>query len=74
MKYADDLVLLAKEEVVLQGMIDGLTETGRCYGMGTNDVKKKKTNKKKNTHKGDRNIKAIIPIPIMTDPKQPENV
>jgi len=36
MKYADYLVLLAKEEVVLQGMIDGLTETGRCYGMGTN--------------------------------------
>jgi hypothetical protein len=26
-KYADDLVLLAKEEAVLQGMIDRLTET-----------------------------------------------
>jgi len=36
MKYADDLVLLAKEEVVLHGTTDGLTETGRCYGMGTN--------------------------------------
>jgi hypothetical protein len=36
MKYADDLVLLAKEEVVLQGMNDGLTETGRRDGMETN--------------------------------------
>ena len=25
-KYADDLVLMAKEETVLQGMIDNLTE------------------------------------------------
>jgi hypothetical protein len=30
-KYADDLVLLAKEEKVLQDMIDRLIETGRCY-------------------------------------------
>jgi hypothetical protein len=29
-KYTDDLVLLAKEEMVLQGMIDRLTEIGRC--------------------------------------------
>jgi hypothetical protein len=36
MKYADDLVLLAKEKMVLQGMIDRLTETGRCYGMEMN--------------------------------------
>jgi len=42
MKYADDLVLLAKEEVVLQGMIDGLTKTGRFYAMGTNVEKKTK--------------------------------
>jgi len=27
-KYADDLVLMAKEETVLQGMIDKLIETG----------------------------------------------
>jgi hypothetical protein len=27
-KYADDLVLLAKEEIVLQDMIDKLIETG----------------------------------------------
>jgi hypothetical protein len=31
-KHADDLVLLAKEEAVQQGMIDRLTEIGRCYG------------------------------------------
>jgi hypothetical protein len=35
-KYADDLVLLAKEETVLQDMIDKLTEIGRCYGMDMN--------------------------------------
>jgi hypothetical protein len=29
-KYADDLVLLAKKVTVLQGMIDRLTEIGRC--------------------------------------------
>ena len=28
-KYADDLVLMAKEEAVLQVMIDKLIETGR---------------------------------------------
>jgi hypothetical protein len=28
-KYADDLVLLAKEETVLQGMFDRLIEIGR---------------------------------------------
>ena len=32
MKYADDLVLLAKEEAVLQGMSERLNEIGRCYG------------------------------------------
>jgi hypothetical protein len=32
-KYAADLVLLAEEETVLQGMTDRLTEIGRCYGM-----------------------------------------
>jgi hypothetical protein len=35
-KYADDLVLLAKEEMVLQEIIDGLIEIGRCYGMEMN--------------------------------------
>jgi len=32
-KYADDLVLLAKEEKQLQDMIDKLIEIGRCYGI-----------------------------------------
>ena len=32
-KYADDLVLLAKEEKQLQDMVDKLIEIGRCYGM-----------------------------------------
>jgi hypothetical protein len=32
-KYADDLMLLAKEEALLQGMIERLNEIGRCYGM-----------------------------------------
>ena len=40
-KYAGELVLLAKEENVLQDMIDKLIETGRCYGMEMN-VKKTK--------------------------------
>jgi len=30
-KYADDLVLPAKEDKVLQDMTDKLTEIGRCY-------------------------------------------
>jgi len=35
-KYADYFVLLAKEEKVLQDMIDKLIEIGRCYGMEMN--------------------------------------
>ena len=34
-------MLLAKEETVLQGMIDRLTEIGRCYGMEMNMEKTK---------------------------------
>jgi len=41
-KYAYDLVLMAKEETVLQGMIDKLIEFGRCYGMEINVGKKQK--------------------------------
>ena len=41
LKYADDLVLLAKEEKVLQDMIDKLTEIGGCYGMEMNVGKTK---------------------------------
>ena len=33
-KYADDLVLMAKEETVLQGMIDKLIEIGRQMNVG----------------------------------------
>ena len=33
MKYIDDLVLLSKDEVVLQGMIEMLIEIGRYSGM-----------------------------------------
>ena len=36
-----DLVLLAKEEKVLQDMIDKLIEIGRCYGMEINVEKTK---------------------------------
>jgi hypothetical protein len=36
MKYADGLVLLTKEERVLQGKIDRLFEVGRCYKMKIN--------------------------------------
>jgi hypothetical protein len=39
-KYTDDLVLMVKEEIVLQGMIDKLTDIGRCYGMEINVEKK----------------------------------
>jgi hypothetical protein len=35
-RYAYDLVLLAKEETVLQSMIDNLIEVGRGYGMEIN--------------------------------------
>jgi hypothetical protein len=40
-KYAVDPVLLAKEEKVLQDMIDKLIEIGRCYGLDTNVGKTK---------------------------------
>jgi hypothetical protein len=35
-RYADDLVLLAKEETVLQSMIGNLIEVGRGYGVEIN--------------------------------------
>jgi len=40
-KYADDLVLLAKEEKALEDMIDKLIEIGKCYGMEMNMEKTK---------------------------------
>jgi ABC-type cobalamin/Fe3+-siderophores transport system ATPase subunit len=36
LKYADELVLLAKEEMVLQGTIERLIDVRRCYGMEMN--------------------------------------
>jgi hypothetical protein len=39
-KYADDLVLLAKEEKVLQDTIDKLIVIGGCNGMEMNVGKK----------------------------------
>ena len=51
LKYADDLVLLAKVDKVLQDMIDELIEIGGCYGMEMN-VKK---------NKSDENFKTTIP-------------
>lgn len=39
MKSADDLELLYKEEMILQGMTNRLTEVGRCYWMEMNAEK-----------------------------------
>jgi hypothetical protein len=63
-KYADDLVLMAKEETVLQGMIDKLIEIGRSYGMEINVEKTKVM----------RISKQPSPVTIMIDQKQLENV
>ena len=40
-KYADDLVLMAKEETVVKGMIDKLIAIGSCYGMEMSVEKQK---------------------------------
>jgi hypothetical protein len=40
-KYTDDLVLLATEGTLLEGMIDGLIENGRGYGLRMNVEKTK---------------------------------
>ena len=63
-KYADDLVVLAKEGQVLQDMIDKLIEIGRCYGM---EMKVEKT-------KVMRISRQPFPVKIMIDQKQLENV
>ena len=63
-KYADELVLLAKEEVVLQGMIDRLTEIGICYGMEMNVEKTKVI----------RISRQRSPLESTIDQKQPENL
>jgi len=63
-KYADDLMLMAKEETVLQGMIDKLIETGRNYDMEIN-VKKIKVM---------RISRQPSPITITIEQKQLKNV
>jgi len=63
-KYADNLVLMAKEEKVLQGMIDKLIEIGRCYGMEINVEKVKVM----------RISRQPFPVKIMVDQKQLKNV
>jgi hypothetical protein len=57
-KYADDLVLLAKVEKVLQDMIDKLIEIGRCYGMEMNVE-----------NKSNENFKTTIPSKNYDRPK-----
>jgi hypothetical protein len=63
-KYADDLVLLAQEEGVLQGMIDKLIEIGRWHGMETNVERTKVM----------RMSRQPSPVQIMMNQKQLENV
>jgi hypothetical protein len=63
-KYADDLVLLAKEEKVLQDMIDKLIEIGRCYGMGMTVEKTKVM----------RISRQSLTVKLIIDQKQLENV
>ena len=64
LKYADDLVLIAKRETVLQCMIDKLIVIGRCYGM---ELYVEKT-------KVMRISRQPSPVTIMVDQKQLENV
>jgi hypothetical protein len=64
MKCADELELLATEDVVLQGMIGRLTEIGRCYGMEMNEEQNKVV----------RISRQPSPIQIMIEQKQQENV
>jgi hypothetical protein len=63
-KYADDLVVLAKEEKVLQDVIDKLIEIRGCYGMEMNVEKTKVM----------RISKQPFPVKIIIDQKQLENV
>jgi hypothetical protein len=63
-KYADHLVLLAREEKLLQGMVDRLSETGKRYGMEMNVEKTKVM----------RISRQPSLINIMIDQKQLENV
>ena len=57
-------MLLAKEEKVLQDMIDKLTEIGGCYGMEMNVENTKLM----------RISRKPFPVKIMIDQKQLENM
>jgi len=61
-QYADGLVIMAMDEMVLQGMIATLSEIGSCFGLEMN-VEKLRTISRQ-----------ISPIQTMTDQKQPVNV
>jgi hypothetical protein len=63
-KCADDLVQLTEEETVLQGTIDKLTVTGRCYGIEINEEKSKVK----------RISRQIYPLKIMTEQRKQDNV
>ena len=64
MKYADNLMLLAKAEAVLQGMTERRVDIGRCYGMEMNVGKTKVM----------IISRQLSPLQTMIDQKQPENV
>ena len=64
LKYADDFVLVAEEENMLQDMTDKLIEIGSCYGMEMN-VEKNKSNE---------NFKTTIPNKNYDRPKTLEIV
>jgi hypothetical protein len=63
-RYADDLVLLAKEETIRQNMVDMLIEVGRVYGMEIN-VEKTKTM---------RVLRQPTPLHIKIDKRLADNV
>jgi hypothetical protein len=63
-KYADDLVLLVKEEMVLQDMFNKLIEIGRNCGMKMNVEKTKVM----------RISRQPFPVKLMIDQKQLETV
>jgi hypothetical protein len=63
-KYADDLVLLAKEEMELQVMIDKPIEIGRCYEMEMNVEKTKVM----------RISRQPFPVKLVIDQKKTKNV
>jgi len=63
-KYADELVLLAEEEKVLQDMIDILIEIGRCYVLEMNVEKTKVM----------RTSRQQLPVKIIIEQNQLENV